>query len=34
VVAVAAANDAAVSVNSTVGLLLSLKTGGEVAGKG
>ena len=34
VVAVAAANDAAVSVNSTVGLLLSLKTGGEVAGEG
>ena len=34
VVAVAAANDAAASVNSTVGLLLSLKTGGEVAGEG
>ena len=34
VVAVAAANDAAALVNSTVGLLLSLKTGGEVAGKG
>jgi hypothetical protein len=30
----AAANDAAASVNSTVGLLLSLKTGGEVAGEG
>ena len=34
VVAVAAANDAAASVNSTVGLLLSLKTRGEVAGEG
>ena len=34
VVVVAAANDAAASVNSTVGLLLSLKMGGEVAGEG
>ena len=34
VVMVAAANDAAASVNSTVGLLLSLKMGGEVAGEG
>jgi hypothetical protein len=34
VVVVAAANDAAASVNSTAGLLLSLKTGGEVAGEG